>query len=410
MGMGKLKVSVYADNIGQPVEGANVEITGNNITMRLTTDSSGQTDFVNLPSIDKKYSLTPQTKVKPYTTYNVKVVKSGLQTKVIKGVEILDGTTSFQDIIMNSAQLRNPPEEIITIPEHVLWGNYPPKVAVDPISQIPLETPGDVLPFPLVPEYVLVRDGLPTDSTAANYDVPFIDYIKNVSSSEIYATWPLETLKANIYAILSFTMNRIYSEWYRSKGYSFTITSSTQFDQKFIYGRNIFMEISQVVDSIFQEYIQRGNLPQPFFAQYCDGVRVINAGWLSQWGSKDLGDRGYIAIDILKYYYGSDISIQTADVIEGMPNSFPGFNLSLNTCGDAVQKLQAEMNIIASSYPSIPKIYPVDGKYGENTQTSVQTFQRIFNMPVTGIVDFATWYRISLIYVGVSKMLQGRYT
>lgn len=410
MGTGYLLINVYADNIGQPVGQADIEITGDGVNMRLTTDSSGQAGPVSLPAPDKKYSLTPQTLVKPYATYNIHAKKMGLEPVWVKGVQIFDGTTAIENIVMKSSPMENPPETVIDIPDHVLWGDYPPKIVVDPVTQVPLPTVGDVLPFPLVPEYVLVRDGLPTNNSAANYYIPFTDYIKNVASSEIYSTWPVETIKANVYAILSFTMNRIFTEWYPSKGYTFTITSSTQFDQKFINGRNIFLEISRVVDMIFQEFIRRGNLPQPFFAQYCDGIKVNNPGWLSQWGSKDLGDRGYTAINILKHYYGNDISLQTAEVIEGMPSSFPGFNLRLGICGDAVQKLQTEMNVISSSYPAIPKINPPDGKFGDVTKRAVETFQKIFSMPITGIVDFATWYRISLIYVGVAKMLQGRYS
>jgi hypothetical protein len=259
-----------------------------------------------------------------------------------------------------------------------------------------------------VPEYVIVHDGLPTNSAASNYYVLFTDYIKNVASSEIYSTWPYETIKANVYAILSFTMNRIYTEWYPSKGYPFTITSSTQFDQKYIHGRDIFLSIAQVVDAVFEEFIKRPNLPQPFFAQYNDGIKVNNAGWLSQWGSKDLGDRAYTAINILKYYYGNDVYLDKAEIIEGVPSSFPGINLTLNICSEAVQKIQTQLNVIAGVY-YMPKIDPANGKYLESTKLAVETFQRIFTMPITGVVDFATWYRISYIFIALTKMLQGRY-
>ena len=332
-----------------------------------------------------------------------------MQPITIEGVQIFPEVTAIQNVYMHSEPEANAPEENIKIDDHVLWGNYPPKIVESPLKMEEMFENKRVLLTPLVPEFVIVHDGLPTDTTAANYYVEFTDYIKNVASSEVYSTWSRETIKANVYAILSFTMNRIYTEWYRSRGYQFTITSSTQYDQKFIYGRNIFNTISDVVDEVFAEYIRKPNVTQPFFAQYNDGIKVNNPGWLSQWGSKDLGDRGFQALDILKNYYGNTISIKQAEIISGSPNSFPGYNLQLNSCGEAVQKLQNELNAISGSYPAIPKIPNADGKYVETTKKAVEVFQNIFNLPITGITDFATWYRISNVFIGVSKMLQGTY-
>ena len=210
-------------------------------------------------------------------------------------------------------------------------------------------------------------------------------------------------------AIISFALNRIFTEWYTSRGYNFTITSSTAYDQKYSHNRTIFKSISDVVDEVFNQYIRRGNQKQPFLAQYNDGIKVNNKGWLSQWGSKELGDQGYDALSILRYYYSPDITLDTAEIIEGLPQSFPGYNLQMGSCGQPVQKIQNEINKINGSYPGIPKIIPADGVFDERTRNSVRIFQQVFGLPVTGVVNFATWYRISYIFAAVSKMLQGIY-
>lgn len=250
-----------------------------------------------------------------------------------------------------------------------------------------------------------VRDGAPTDPTANDYYVRYRDYIKNVASSEIYATWPRSTIEANVLAIMSFTLNRVYTEWYRNKGYNFTITSSTAFDHKWIYGRNIFNEISGVVDTIFNNYLSRPNVRQPILTQYCDGNRVICPQWLSQWGSKDLGEQGYAPIDIIRYYYGDNMYINNAQEISGIPSSWPGYNLDIGASGDKVRQMQEFLNVIADAYPAIPRVN-VDGIYGNQTRESVEVFQSVFGLPVTGIVDYPTWYKISEIYVGVSRIAE----
>jgi peptidoglycan hydrolase-like protein with peptidoglycan-binding domain len=253
-----------------------------------------------------------------------------------------------------------------------------------------------------VPEYVIVHDGPPA-SNAANHYVLFRDYIKNVASSEIYATWPEETIYANVFAILSFTLNRVYTEWYRGQGYNFTITSSTAYDHKWINGRNIFSNIGLIVDSVFTNYLSRPNVTQPILTQYCDGNRVQCPGWMTQWGSKTLGDQGYTPIEILRHFYGESIYINTAIGVSGVPVSWPGYNLGIGASGDNVRTIQNQLNRIAQVYSAIPKI-AVDGVYGQQTANAVRAFQRIFDLPVTGIVDQPTWYRISNIYVGVTRI------
>ena len=254
----------------------------------------------------------------------------------------------------------------------------------------------------MIPEYIIVHDGNPDDSSAPNYYVRYRDYIKNVASSEIYATWPESTIYANILVIQSFTLNRVYTEWYRSKGYPFTITSSTAYDQKFIYGRNTYSNIDRLVDSVFANYLSRPGVRQPIFTSYCDGQRVTCQG-LSQWGSKYLGDQGYSAIEIIRYYYGSDMFINTASAISGVPSSWPGYNLSVGSSGDKVRQIQEQLNRIARNYPAIPTV-SADGIFGSRTAEAVRAFQQIFNLPANGIVDYPTWYKISNVYVAVSRI------
>lgn len=229
------------------------------------------------------------------------------------------------------------------------------------------------------------------------------DYIKNVASSEIYATWPEATIFANILAIQSITLNRVYTEWYRNKGKDFTITTSTAYDQKWIPGRNIFESISSAVDSIFTNYLSKPNVVQPLFTQYCDGKRVSCPDWMRQWESKTLGDQGYTAIEMLRYFYGDSIYINTSEEISGIPSSWPGTNLTIGSTGSKVRQMQEQLNVIAGAYPLIPKI-AADGIYGQNTANAVKVFQKVFNLPQTGVVDYPTWFKISEIYVGVSRI------
>jgi hypothetical protein len=203
---------------------------------------------------------------------------------------------------------------------------------------------------------------------------------------------------------MSFTLNRVYTEWYRNQGYDFTITSSTAYDHKWVYGRNIYENIDQLVDNIFANYLSRPGVRQPIFTSYCDGKRVTCDG-LSQWGSKYLGDEGYTAIEIIRYYFGNDMYINTAEAISGVPASYPGYELTIGSSGDKVRQLQSQLNRIAQNYPAIPKI-DADGIYGEKTAAAVKVFQGIFDLPQTGITDYATWYEISEIYVGVTRIAE----
>lgn len=403
---GTLRINVTA-NVGLiPIQNANITIsyTGqpDNTLETVTTDSSGQTGPVSLSAPPLSFSLTPNSPM-PYSEYTLNITAPGYEPVTVSGVEVLPDVTAIQNIEMTPTETARDDRETIVIPDHTLYGDYPPKIPEDEIK--PIDESGEiVLSRVVIPEYIIVHDGAPSDSTAANYYVRYRDYIKNVVSSEIYATWPESAIYANTLAIMSFTLNRVYTEWYRNKGYNFTITSSTAYDQKWIYGRNIYSNIDRLVDNIFANYLSRPGVRQPIFTSYCDG-RNVTCNGLSQWGSKYLGDEGYSAIEIIRYYYGSDMYINTATAVSGVPSSWPGYNLSIGASGDKVLQIQQQLNRIAQNYPAIPRI-AADGIYGAATAESVRTFQGIFNLPQTGIVDYPTWYKISEIYVGVSRIAE----
>ncbi len=404
---GTIKISVVSSVGSVPVENATVNIsyTGDPdapLTV-LTTDSSGQTPTVELPAPPAELSLQPENDIQPYSEYNIEVTAEGYEPVLVSGSEILAGELSLQPIRMNPVEIGPDTESVVTIPAHTLFGDYPPKIPEDEIKPV-AETGEIVLSRVVIPEYIIVHDGVPGDSTAANYWVRYKDYIKNVASCEIYSTWPEAAIYANILVIMSVTLNRVYTEWYRNQGYNFTITSSTAYDQKWIYGRNIFDNIDVLVDTVFANYLSRPGVQQPIFTSYCDGQRVTCPG-LSQWGSKYLADQGYSAIEIIRYYYGNDMYINTADAISGVPSSYPGYALDIGASGEKVRQLQTQLNRIARNYPAIPTVTP-DGIYGPATAEAVRVFQGIFNLPPTGVTDYATWYEISDIYVGVTRIAE----
>lgn len=257
---------------------------------------------------------------------------------------------------------------------------------------------------PYIPKNITVHLGAP-DSDAENVTVSFSAYVKNAASSEIYPTWPENALRANIYAIISYTLNRVYTEWYRSRGYDFDITSSTAYDMSFVNGRNVFEDISRIVDEIFNNYIRRQGYIEPLFAAFCDGIRVQCDG-LSQWGSVDLANEGYIPYNILTHYYGDDIEIVTNAPIQDVSESYPGSPLRLGSTGQDVQQIQLQLNRISADYSNIPKIVEPDGLFGVNTEDAVKEFQRNFNLLQDGIVGKATWYKIKYIFTAVSDLAE----
>ncbi|MBQ7707876.1 MAG: peptidoglycan-binding protein [Lachnospiraceae bacterium] len=404
---GKLKIKVTAGDNLFPVNNATLQISNtgspDKIIYESQTDINGFSEIYELEAPSLSYSLEPSDN-QPYSEYNLRVNSDGFEERLISGIQILPGELGIQNVrltpLNTNLDIYNP----TVIDAHTLWEYYPPKIAEEAVK--PVNESGEiVLNRVVVPETIIVHDGVPTDSTATNYYIPYADYIKNVACCEIYSTWPDEAIKANILAIMSFTLNRVYTEWYRNKGYNFTITSSTAYDHKWTYGKTIYEKISQTVDSLIGSFLSLPNVRQPILTQYCDGKRTSCPGWMSQWGSKALSDDGLSAIDILRYYYNSNIYINTAPQIAGIPSSYPGYDLTIGSSGQPVITIQEQLNEISNSYPAIPKLN-IDGIFGSKTAASVKEFQKAFDMPVSGIVDYPTWYKLSSIYVAVSKIAE----
>ena len=386
---GKLRINVTGPEGIVPIDNASIQIantgTPNTVLETINTDANGNTETIDLAAPPVEYSMEP-TDNQPYSEYNIRINAPGYSEQLITGVQIFSTQIGIQNIRL----IPNPDQQNIYDPTviggHTLWEAYPPKIAEAEIK--PLNESGEiVLRRVVVPETIVVHNGTPGDSTATDYYVPYLDYIKNVASCEIYSTWPESTIQANVLAIMSFTLNRVYTEWYRNKGYNFTITSSTAYDHKWMKGKTIYESIDRVVDSLYNNFLSRPNIKQPILTQYCDGKRVSCPNWMTQWGSKALGDDGYTAIDILRYYYGSDMYINSAEIISGIPASYPGYNLTNGSSGEAVIQIQEQLNRIAQVYSAIPTIN-VDGIYGPATANAVKEFQRVFNLPQSGIVDY----------------------
>jgi putative peptidoglycan binding protein len=407
--LGTLTVQVVGANGFIPITDSVVQIASEDdpttVIEEVRTDMSGRTEPIELPAPPEDYSLEPESP-RPYSEYTVTADAPGFDRVEVHGTAILPNTTAVQPMELIEA-FDADPYELMTfnVEPHTLYGEYPPKIAEDEIKPMP-DSGEIVLREVVVPEFVIVHDGVPSDVSAPNYYVRYRDYIKNVASSEIYATWPESTIYANVLAIMSFTLNRVYTEWYRNQGYNFTVTSSTAFDQKWMSGRNTYDSIDFAVDSIFNNFLSRPNVSQPILTQYCDGVRVTCPNWLSQWGSKDLGDQGYDTIQILRNYYGSSIYINEAPQVAGVPSSFPGYNLTIGASGDYVRQIQEQLNAVANVYTAIPTI-AVDGVFGNATADAVRAFQQVFGLPANGIVDLPTWYRISELYVAVTRIAEG---
>ena len=404
MAKGYLKINVYGENIANPIRNAKVTIYQNEeIIDEIFTNENGTSETISLETVDKEYSEEEQYLTVPYQTYDILVESLGLTPLRINGIQIYDNITSIQNVYLNSIDNEKQTENI-ELPPNTLWGDYP--------SIIDEDTSADeniapyVLKEVIIPANIIVHDGIPSNTNAANYTVPFVDYIKNVASSEIYATWPSETIKANVLAIISFTLNRIYTEWYKSCGYDFTITSTTTYDQKYTRNGTIYNSISKIVDEIFTNYIRSGYRMEPLLAHYKNNT--TESGYLSQWGSKELGDKGYNALQILKYYYGNDINIYEADTTTNYPYSFTS-TLKQGDCSSDVYFLQNALNYIHSSYPGIPLIENPSGYYDTNTTNAIKNFQKVFSLNQTGEANFETWYKISYILTAVQNLTESLY-
>lgn len=405
---GQLKVNLTSATDSRPIEDAVIDISFDEETEifeELRTDRDGSAFVADLPAPPLEYSLAPS-EIQPYQNYRLTINAPGYETLIITGNQILPVVTATQNLQLLPRISEPGTAQEFTITANTLFGNFPPKIIESEVKPM-AETGEIVLREVVIPEYVVVHDGVPNDSSAQNYYVPYRDYIKNVASCEIYATWPESTILANILAIQSFTLNRVFTEWYRNRGYNFTITSSTAYDHKWVPERNFFDTISTAVDYVFTNFLSRPGIRQPILTQYCDGQRVTCPGLLSQWGSKYLGDQGYTPIEILRNYYGSNMYINTANEVSGIPESFPGNPLQNGSTGPEVRQLQEQLAEIAEVYYSIPSL-AVDGIYGPGTAATVRAFQEQFDLPVTGVTDAATWYKVSAIYVAITRIAEYR--
>lgn len=364
------------------------------------TDLNGKSRAVRLEAPSVEYSFGQGEADKAYSLFDVFVTADGYVPVLVRGVQI------FPEL-MSELPLSLEPYVSSFPKDYVLTYDVPQNSAVSAPERNP-EYPGntlvtDILSEIVIPSSIIVHLGAPNDGSAQNVTVPFTDYIKNVASSEIFPTWDDEAIKANIYAQISLALNRIYTEWYPSRGYPFQITNSTQYDQAYVDGRNIYDNISKTVDEIFNMFLRRGGNYEPFFAQYCDGIRTTCNG-MSQWGSQRLAERGYNAIGILRNYYGDTVEIVSTDNIRDAPVSYPGVPLSLGSVGQDVLEMQIQLDRIREDYPLIPEITRLNGRFGSETDSAVRTFQDIFDLNVDGIVGKATWYKISAIYSAVTRL------
>lgn len=401
MAIGYLTIQVRTANDAVPLRGAQVTVLDDQgrSVYDLVTDESGDTQTVPLETVSRDFSLEPSYTNTPYVGYRVFVQASGFNSVYISGVPIFEGETAIQPVTLVPMQemQRSPMVEEITIEK--------PAVAMQTAryQEGSTEEPR-ILRQVVIPDPITVHMGSPA-SSASNIRVSFPDYVKNVASSEIYPTWPEAALRANIYAIITFALNRVFTEWYRSQGYGFDITNSTAYDQAFVYGRTIYESISRIVDEIFNEYVRRQGQIAPYFTSFCNGTTTTCAG-LSQWGTVSLADRGLTPLQILRTYYPDDIEIVETDVTTGYLSSYPGTALRLGSRGLDVETIQTYLNRIRRNYPAIPQITDEKGVFGNSTQAAVTKFQSIFNLAADGIVGKATWYKISKLYAAVTRLAE----
>jgi peptidoglycan hydrolase-like protein with peptidoglycan-binding domain len=403
---GYLKVNALTGDGILPVEGARITVKdkAGNVLYDGVTDANGQGAIIELDAPDRYLTLDPAYLQPAYSNYDVTVSHAGYAVKNVFDAEVVAGETAVLNAELNPlpAGTQSQIEDIYITP---VGASLPTERQLQQGTDIP---PGAgrmrVLPSVIVPEYITVHLGTPTNASASNVRVRFTDYIKNVVSSEIYSTWPVNAIIANIHAIVTFALNRIYTEWYRSRGYNFDITNSTAYDQYFVYGRDIFQNISALVDQYFDEYAHRAGYRNPFFTQYCNGTTATCRG-LSQWGTVGLANQGYSPLNILRYYYTDDITLDSAPV-SNQTESYPGTALRVGGSGASVAAVQSYLNRIRRNYPLIPAIANPNGYFGADTAAAVRVFQSVFNLSSDGVVGRATWNKISQIYTGITKLAE----
>lgn len=368
-------------------------------TYYVTTDESGETAKIALETLDATLSLKPDFSGTPFISYDVLAFADGFNSVHIVDIPILDGETAIQPIefIPMRKMQRTPTVTEIQVgtPAVSMTGRR---------NQRGPAAESRVLRQVVIPNPITVHLGSP-GASASNVQVSFPDYVKNVASSEIYPTWPDASMRANIYAIITFALNRVFTEWYRSRGYNFDITNNTAYDQYFVYGRNIYESISLIVDEIFNEFVRRQGQTAPYFTSFCNGTTATCAG-MSQWGTVTLANQGRTPLQILRSYYPKDVEIAETNIITGILSSYPGTVLKLGSRGLDVQTIQTYLGRIRRNYPAIPAITDEAGVFGESTRAAVARFQSIFNLTSDGIVGKSTWNKLSYLYASVTKLAE----
>lgn len=401
MAIGYMILQARTAHDAVPLSGVNIRILdglGNRV-YELTTDESGESEKVPLETISGDFSRNPYYSETPYISYYVMAQKPGFQSLSVADIPIYEGETAILPLTLL------PMEENQRTP--LLSEIYVGKPAVAmaaPRTQTGAPSGAYVLRQVVIPNPITVHLGSPS-SSASNVSVSFPDYVKNVASSEIYPTWPDAALRANIYAIITFALNRVFTEWYRSKGYPFDITNSTAYDQYFVKGRPIYSSISRIVDEIFNEYVRRRGQNNPYFTSFCNGTTATCQG-LSQWGTVTLAEQGLTPIQILRSYYPDDVEIAETEVVTGILSSYPGTPLRVGSTGLDVQTIQTYLNRIRRNYPAIPAITDEEGVFQDSTRAAVTKFQNIFNLTPDGIVGKSTWYKISSLYTAVARLAE----
>lgn len=401
MAIGYLIIQARTAHDALPLSGVQIRIMDHQekIIYELTTDESGETEKISLETLERTLSLDPNFSGTPFISYNVLALANGFNSVHIVGIPILEGETAIQPIefIPMRKQQRTPSVTEIQIgaPAVSTTGN---RYQEGPITE------SRVLRQVVIPNPITVHLGSPGTS-ASNVQVSFPDYVKNAASSEIYPTWPESSLRANIYAIITFALNRVYTEWYRSRGFNFDITNSTAYDQNYIYGRNIYESISRIVDEIFNEYVRRQGQNAPYFTSFCNGTTATCPG-LSQWGTVTLANQGLSPLQILRSYYPKDVEIAETNIITGIVSSYPGTALKTGSTGLDVQTIQTYLQRIRRNYPAIPAITDPAGVFGESTRAAVAKFQSIFNLTPDGIVGKSTWNKLSYLYTSVTRLAE----
>ena len=404
MAIGYLMMQARTAHDAVPLSGVQVSVLDDeqNRVYELTTDENGETRSVSLETVDKSYSQNENFTGTPYVTYNVLAQAEGFNALYVSDIPIFDGELAVLPLSLVPIQERQRNSEQTEISVGA------PAVAMS--GERNQEGPRGNMGVPyvlrqvVIPNPITVHLGTPA-SAASNVQVSFPDYVKNVASSEIYPTWPEAALRANIYAIITFALNRVYTEWYRTKGYNFDITNSTAYDQYFVNGRPIYESISRIVDQIFNEYVRRQGQNAPYFTSFCNGTTATCAG-LSQWGTVTLANQGYTPIRILRYYYPDDIEIAETNAISNVVTSYPGTPLRVGSTGLDVQTIQTYLNRIRRNYPAIPTITDETGVFGDSTKAAVTKFQSIFNLATDGVVGKSTWYKISSLYTAVTRLAE----